>query len=200
MGFIFSLLFLSPMGIDAEQMRFTDCFLLYCLFIESPLCDDQDRLQIADNLRDVVNRGREPELQLNQHAGPISLKDWSNTMLDDIESIAQLLDQAHDSNKYLQACKNQRQKITNPALTPSAKILADMKKNDQPFFHFAKNLAEQHNDYFRGRPLDEKRHQAFVAASQQSLTDQQAIEQNDSISFEQYLHDYYQQYQQLSAT
>ena len=189
-----------PMGIDAEQMRFIDCFLLYCLFDHSPLCDDQDRQRIADNLRDVVNRGREPGLQLNNHAGPIALNDWANAMLDDIDAIAKLLDQAHGGNDYQQACNNQRQKIADPSLTPSAKILADMKQNDQPFFHFAKNLSEQHNEYFRARPLGEERQQAFVAASQQSLLDQQDIEQSDTISFEEYLHDYYQQYQQLSTS
>ena len=189
-----------PMGIDAEQMRFIDCFLLYCLFDESPLCDEQDRLEIADNLRKVVNQGREPALQLNKHCDPTSLQQWGNSMLDNIEAIAKLLDQAHGGNDYQRACENQRQKIADPSLTPSAKILADMTKNDQPFFHFAKNLASQHNDYFRNRPLDKQRQQAFVNASQQSLASQKEIEQNDTISFEQYLHDYYQQYQQLSSS
>lgn len=189
-----------PMGIDAEQMRFIDCFLLYCLFDESPPCDEQDRLHISDNLRKVVNRGREPELQLQQHSGPISLKKWGSDMLNNIEAIAKLLDQAHGGSDYYQACEAQRQKVANPSLTPSAKILADMKKNHQPFFHVAQNLSAQHNDYFRSRPLDSEQQQAFITASQQSLADQKDIEQSDTISFEDYLRDYYQQYQQLSSS
>ena len=48
------------LGIDAEQIRFIDCFLLYCLFERSPLCDDDDRERINYNLKNVVNRGRRP--------------------------------------------------------------------------------------------------------------------------------------------
>ena len=188
-----------PMGIDAEQMRFIDCFLLYCLFDKSPLCDDQDRIRIADNLRAVVNNGREPDLQLNKRSGAIKLQDWGNAMLNHIEPIAKLLDQAHGGNDYQTAFQNQRVKMADSSLTPSAKILADMKGNDQAFFHLAKDLAEQHNEHFRNRPLDEERQAEFTAASEQSLDKQREIEQSDNISFEEYLSDYYQQYQQLTS-
>ena len=53
-----------PLGIDAEQAHFLDLFLAYCLLEESPPCDDDDRARINENMRRVVNRGREPGLEL----------------------------------------------------------------------------------------------------------------------------------------
>lgn len=186
-----------PLGIDADQIRFIDCFLLFCLFDSSPLCDDEDRDRIYSNLRDVVNRGREPGLTLQtRHASP-SLIEWSDELMDGIERIAELLDQAHGGNDYQRVCQQQRQKLADPALTPSAKILEDMKTQQQPFFRFAMDLADQHSQQFRERPLNEKDQAFFQQQTEQSRQLQADIEAADQLNFDQYLAQYYQQYDAL---
>ena len=52
----------SGMGIDAEQIRMLDIFLLYCLLNDSPDCEQQESQLQAENVQRVVNRGREPGL------------------------------------------------------------------------------------------------------------------------------------------
>ena len=71
-----------PLGIDGEQMRVLDSFLLHCLLAPSPACDDADQDRQAANLEAVVNRGREPGLVLENESGVrCSLRDWANTLL-----------------------------------------------------------------------------------------------------------------------
>jgi glutamate--cysteine ligase len=186
-----------PMGIDADQMKFIDCFLLFCLFDNSPICDDEDRERFNSNLQKVVNHGRDPGLLLQTRNRTLSLTDWGNQLMDGIDKIALLLDQAHGGNAYQQVCQQQRAKINNPDLTPSAKILADMKEHGKSFFQFAMDLSEHHNQAFRSRPLSETDNALFNEQSTLSVNKQHDIEQSDTINFDQYLADYYRQYEDL---
>ncbi len=186
-----------PLGIDADQIRFIDCFLLYCLAETSPACDDADRGRINRNLKAVVNKGREPGLQLETRKGPRGLVDWGNRLLDRIEQVALQLDAAHGGNDYQRVCEQQREKIANPSLTPSAKILADMRQQNQSYFGFTMDLSRQHGQQFRERPLSPERQQHFVEQSAESLSQQQQIEAADTLSFDDYLANYYQQYNTL---
>ena len=186
-----------PLGIDADQIRFTDCFLLYCLFDDSPLCDDSDRKRITHNLKAVVNRGREPGLQLQTRNGDRKLTDWGNDLLDGIEKIAILFDRAYGGEHYQRICHQQRQKLIDPELTPSAKILADMREQKIPFFRFAMNLAQQHGEYFRQRPLADSDLAYFEQHTAQSQQRQADIEAADTLGFDDYLAQYYRQYDAL---
>ncbi|MEE8056613.1 MAG: glutamate--cysteine ligase [Pseudomonadales bacterium] len=187
-----------PLGIDADQIRFIDCFLLYCLFAHSPLCDDDDRQRINDNLKHVVNRGREPGLQLHTHNGDRSLVDWADKLLDGVEQIAIKLDAAHGGEDYQRVCYQQRQKMADASLTPSARILADMQAQQKPFFHFAMDLAQQHGQQFRQRPLTGEELEYFKQQTEQSINRQAKIEAADTLDFDNYLAQYYQQYNALS--
>ena len=187
-----------PLGIDADQIRFIDCFLLYCLFEYSAPCDDADRQRISNNLKQVVNRGREPGLQLQARDGDRNLQDWGSSLLDGIERIAEKLDAAHGGDNYRRVCQQQRQKLQDPSLTPSAQILADMEKHQQAFFHFGMEQARQHGQQFRQRPLSGEELTYFQRQTELSRQRQTEIEAADSSSFNDYLTQYYRQYETLS--
>jgi glutamate--cysteine ligase len=186
-----------PLGIDADQIRFIDCFLLYCLFTQSPMCDDDDRDRINNNLKAIVNRGREPNLELQTRTDTRSCPEWGNEILDGIDKVAVLLDQAHGGENYQRVCQLQREKLSDPSLTPSAQILSDMREQEKPFFQFAMDLAKQHDRQFRKRPLTGKELASFELKTEQSIQQQHDIEAADNISFDDYLAEYYQQYDQL---
>ena len=186
-----------PLGIDGDQVRFIDSFLLYCLLQQSPLCDDSERQQIKHNMQAVVNNGRDPQLQLSSADGDIGLPEWGHQLLDGIERVAEMLDRAHGGDDYRRVCRQQREKLDNPDLTPSAQMIADMRAGDCGFFHFARDLAQQHADYFLQRPLSEERHHWFTAESERSLLQQSDIEAADDVDFDRYLSDYYRQYDTL---
>jgi len=186
-----------PLGIDADQIRFLDCFLLYCLFKRSPACDDSDRQRISHNQTQIVNCGRAPELMLATAQGDRPMQEWGAELLDGIDKIALLLDAAHGGDDYQRVCAEQRVKLLDPSLTPSAQILADMQAKDTPFFGFAMNLAQQHGQHFRDQPLSAAQMAHFDQLRAHSIEQQHLVEAADQQSFDDFLASYYSQYATL---
>lgn len=176
-----------PVGIDVEQINFLDAFLLYCLLSESPLCDPQEYIANEHNLSLTVVRGREPGLMLERKGEQISLKDWANLLLKDMTHTAVLLDHSHQTGVYQQALKQQIAKVEDPALTPSAKVLQQMKEQSLPFCRFGMQTSVQSMQQFAQRTLPASRLEAFQSASTKSLEDQTKAEQQDAESFEEFL-------------
>jgi glutamate--cysteine ligase len=186
-----------PAGLDEEQVRFLDTFLLYCLLEDSPPCDDQEQLLMTANMETVVNRGRQPGLKLESRAGEVSFNDWAGSLLDSMQGIAKLLDRAAGSTEYAASLAAQAAKVRDPELTPSARILREMRERDLPFFRLAMAYSENWARYYRERALPADIADRFRAESRHSLDTQREIEAADNISFEQYLANFYQQYEAL---
>ena len=186
-----------PVGIDDEQIRFLDAFLFYCMLEESPLCGDEETDLQGINLERVVNRGREPGLQLETLQGPRPLAELANGLLDKVADVASLLDRAHDSNAYGTALQAQRDKITDPEQTPSAKVLREMREGNLPFFRLAMDYSERWARHFRERSLSKEAASRFAGEATRSLAAQRDIEAADTVSFDDYLAGYYAQYRAL---
>ena len=137
----------EPLGINAEQIRFMDTFLLLCLLADSPADSVESRAILGRNQTRVVERGREPELQLESESGLIGLHDWATALLDACEPIAAALDQANGNaaSQYLDSLGQQRDKLARPQLTPSAKVIAAMAMRGS-FFKCTMDQAEQCKD------------------------------------------------------
>lgn len=187
----------SPVGLDAAQMRFLDTFLLYCLLHESPPCDDSEQASQSANLDAVVNTGRQPGLLLDNNGTGVPLAQWAQEMLHAMRPIAELLDNTHACNDYVASLVAQLAKVADADLTPSARVLREMRERQMPFFRLAMAYSEQWAQYFRARPLPADTQAAFDAETARSLQAQRAIEQSDNISFEHYLQNYFAQYKSL---
>ncbi|WP_406828630.1 glutamate--cysteine ligase [Microbulbifer sp. ARAS458-1] len=183
-----------PLGIEAPQMRFLDAFLLHCLLSESPVTDEADYRAVQENQTRIVDRGREPDLQLIHNGSERKLTDWAGELLDQITPMAELLDQAWDSHDYQRAVSAQRDKVDGKVLTPAAQMLAEMHEHKQTFFQWAKAKAEQHRQYFLDRPLNEEEQADFERLAKESLDKQKQVEDADTGSFEDFLGKYYAQY------
>jgi len=187
----------APLGIDASQIRFLDTFLLYCLLEDSPACDDAERALQADNLSTVVNRGREPGLRLRTTAGDETLQALASRLLGDMGGIADLLDAAHGGDSYRGALNAQQAKVEDTSLTPSARVLQEMRDRDLPFFRLAMAYSEQWARHFRERTLSESTEQRFEQETRESLAAQRRLEASDDLSFEDYLARFFGQYRTL---
>lgn len=176
-----------PIGLDATQMRFLDAFLLYCLLHESPLCTRESNAEIESNLALVVNEGRRPGLALSRDGQSVAFTDWAAELLRDIEHAAHLLDGIHQTDAYSLACTAQQEKVADPALTPSARLLADMRQAGRPFCGFTMSQATATEQYFRAQRLPEETLQEFQRISRQSLQEQADIEAADTLDFDTFL-------------
>ncbi|WP_323846251.1 glutamate--cysteine ligase [Microbulbifer magnicolonia] len=184
----------APLGIDAQQMRLLDSFLLHCLLQDSPKTDDADYRATQENQSRIVYRGRDPELQLIHNGGELKLTDWAERLLREMEPIAELLDGAWGGDDYRRAVGVQRAKLKGELATPAAHILAEMKARGQSFFQWAADKAEQHRQYFLERPLDAATQQEFARLAEASLQKQRQVEDADTGTFEDFLGHYYAQY------
>ena len=82
--------------------------------------------------------------------------------------------------------------IAEPDVTPSARIIEDMRENRTGFYHFAMSCAEGHKDYFAALgSLEDERLRMYSDEAAASLGRQQDIEASDDIGFDEYLERYY---------
>ena len=180
-------------GIDAETIRFLDAFLLHCLTKESALCDCEEFKLIAKNQARIVNRGRDPELQIYCGKKEIPMRDCARQMLEDIGAIAAQLDSAHNTRDYSTSIEQQRRKVDNAELTPSARYLAELSANSESHSQFAGRLTQQYASEFQQHELAKDIETALLKDARESLEKQAEIEASDDISFEQFLRNYYEQ-------
>lgn len=179
-----------PLGIDERQIRFLDAFLLHCLLVDSPECTREEYFEIESNLALTVSEGRDPELMLKRGGQPVALRSWAGELVADIDHSAALLDEAHDTDRYTAAVRAQADKVRDDALTPSARILDTMRREQQSFFQFSNQQSVVARRWCQSEALDPDREAHFVAASRQSLTDQRELENGDTGSFEEFLADF----------
>lgn len=176
-----------PLGIDDQQIRFLDTFLLHCLLAESPVCDRREFFEVNSNIDKVVEQGRDPELMLDQEGEPRGMREWATTLTQDMEHAASLLDSIDGGSAYQQSLQQQQGKLVDASLTPSGRMLADMDSKQQSFFSLAMELSRQHQDSLRNGGLDAATQERLQAASAESLIKQQQIEAADEISFDTFL-------------
>ncbi|WP_202862840.1 glutamate--cysteine ligase [Microbulbifer sp. A4B17] len=184
----------APLGIDAQQMRFLDSFLLHCLLTDSPKTSDADYRSTQENQQRIVYRGHEPELTLLDNGGERKLNDWATQLLGEVDSVAELLDSAWGGSQYRSSVGVQKAKVKGDILTPAQQILAEMREQNITFSQWAMDKAEQHRRYFLERPLDSDSLQDFLHQAETSLLKQKEVEAQDSGTFETFLSRYYAQY------
>lgn len=186
-----------PLGIDAELMRFLDAFLLFCLLSDSPPSNDTENRELLSNIKATVSEGRKPGVMLHHHGEEITLQKWADQLLNQIGQTAQLLDSAQDSALHAASVQQQRRKVANPDLTPSARIVRELREQRMPYSQFVLEKAEQHALHFRSRELSPPALAGFIEMAERSLRMQAEIETNDQLPFDRYLQKYFDQYRAL---
>ncbi len=184
----------NPLGISAGQIHFLDSFLLFCLLQDSPQTDNLQYRNEQENQKRIVYRGREPGLTLRRGNAEVHMTEWADEVLAGVERCAQLLDQASGSEEHGQALASQRAKLADAELTPSARVLAQMRRDRQTFFRHTLAQAKQHGQWFSQRPLSAEDQARYRELADESLARQAQIEAEERISFEEHLANYYGQY------
>jgi len=177
----------SPLGINAEQIRFLDTFLVHCLLAESPACDQREFFEVANNIAKVVEHGRDLNLHLELESKPKVLGDWSLELLQDLEHNAGLLDEIHGGDSYSASLAAQRAKVNDPQLTPSGKMLKEMQDKELSFFALSMQLSQTHHAYLRDNGLDEATNTQMRNTAAESHDKQKEIEAGDALSFDEFL-------------
>lgn len=183
----------EPIGINASQSRFMEAFLLTCLLQDSPKSDQTESQINNNNQLKVAHNGRQPNLSLTKNNQRISLKDWANEILDNMQAVCEILDADESDKLYSLALTEQRQLVSNSELTPSAKLLSTMRRTDIPFGRFADNISQQHAETFNAQKLSSVDTDFFTHLAKQSHHKQAEIEDKDERSLDNFLAHYFSQ-------
>ena len=181
----------DPVGVNQNKLRFLEAFLALCLMKESAAIAPAEEDALDENHLTVARRGREPGLALWREGRSVPMRDWARELLDAMAGICEVLDHGDTARPYTQALATQTAKLEDVALTPSARLLAELSAGES-FFDLALRMSATHKDYFLDLyPPNEERLREFSLAAGESLAAQQAIEAADRGTFEQYLARYF---------
>ena len=183
----------DPLGINEQQLRFLEAFMVFCLFHESPPIGERETREIDENESDTAHKGRDPSLRLKRNGQTLPLKQWAAEICNEMQGFCEIMDEGEQDPLYTHALKAQREAIEDPERTPSARMLAEMRENKEGFYQLAKRLSQKHYQYFKNMPLSQDRLDFFRETAEQSLRKQREMEASDTMSFEEYLQRYFAQ-------
>jgi glutamate--cysteine ligase len=177
----------EPIGISVETGRFLDAFLLFCAFDDSPLIDAKESQVHARNFARTVKEGRRPGLTLTRRGEEVALQAWADELIERIRPVAELLDDQHnEGGVHAASLAVQKAKIANPALTPSARVLDEVRAMGSSAA-FGLRQSELHAAYFRDSPLMPAEEAMFTEMAAASLAEQAIIEQSQTGSFDDFV-------------
>ena len=178
-------------GINQQQIYFLDIFLTYCALAESPTLDCSKQNVCEKNMDEVVVRGRDPQLLLQDDGIDKSIKTWGLELFSDMEKVARLLDRAYQCNKYSEALAMERDKLIDPNLTPSAQILAIVVEKEQSLTQFALAKAKSYRAETLKNDYQYYSQQYFIDQAEISHQKQAEMEQNDTVDFDTFIDEYF---------
>lgn len=178
-------------GIEAPTMRFIDLFLLHCLLSDSPPDSRDEIAALARNQHATAARGREPGLRLERGRGSVTLSEWGGELIEGCAPIAARLDSAFGGRDYRDALDAAQKAWRTPQQLPSARVLQQIRQADGcAYTAFVHKRALQAQQQLLGLPWTREQEARFEREAQQSLAEQVAIEQADTMPFEAFRQDY----------
>lgn len=182
----------DPCGLNQNTMRFMEALLIYCLLVDSPKLGDEELQEVASNQTRTAKFGRDPQFRLARGGKPVSIAEWAKEIIDGVLAVAAELDKHDENNSYSEAVRLMQELVDEPGLTPSARIIAELRDSNTGFFSFALELAHSHRDYFSSiaqpNPASTKR---FQQEALESLQRQDDIEAADTMNLDEYLQQYF---------
>ena len=183
----------DPLGINEEQLRFLETFLLFCLLEDSPLVSAAERREIDYNQNAAAHRGRDPGLRLQRQGREVPLRDWALELLSAMEGVSEALEAGHPERGYRASLASQQETARDPDRTPSARMLREMRDTGESFHAFAKRMSIKHQHYFKALPEDPEITARFEAQARQSRETQRELEARPQAPFGEFLAEYFAQ-------
>jgi len=177
----------NAIGIDIDQTRMLDIFVVYCALQASPPINSQEQKEIIENRQRTVLRGRKPGLTVLAKGKEVSLHDQGHTLLNAMKPVAELLDCACHTSDFSSAFKHYRDTLNDLSLTPSARILAEMQTCGEAFAQFARRKASEHEHGFKTQTIDPGVDASLKREAQLSLQKLQQLETGQSEDFASFL-------------
>ena len=178
---------LLPLGMDVNQALFLDTFLITCLLMGDEILSPEECKHASENLKTVTTKGREPGLMLSTASGDISLEDAGDRLIKELLSTGEFLDNLHNTDTYSKSVMTQERKLHNPALTPSAQVLDALVDSGSEYHDWVLAKSFEHKQNLQESAVDHKLQQKLQQLAHDSREEQQLIEENDTLDFDEFL-------------
>ena len=179
----------SPLGIDEPTAGFLEVLALHCLLNDSPPLLPAEQDQIEQNQNEVVNRGRAPNSKIVEQGTAYPLEHWALGQIQAMQPLAMTLDHSYDTRLYSEALQLMLQRIQRVDETLSAQVIEDTLELGGTW-NFGSHLAQEHAEFYAQHALSAEKIAYFEQLAQASLQQQQQLEADQSLSFEEYLAHY----------
>ena len=180
-----------PVGIHADCIRFMDTLLLYCMLSPSDQLSPEEFRMSQVNQRKIVMEGRDSGIMINTLQGERVARTEMVGLLEKLRPMAELLDQVNNTTSYKDTMQQQFNKVEDADLTPSARIINQMMRDDLSFYEFSMMMSENSEKLFKQDSLDPVINKKFEELAQKSHADQLEIEHSDDVTFNAFLGDYF---------
>jgi glutamate--cysteine ligase len=182
----------DPVGVNQNKLRFLEAFAAYCVLRPSPSIEPSEQGELDGNHATVAKDGRRPGLKLRHDDHEVALRAWALEIIDGMRGVCELLDGRDPQRPYRTALAAQEAKITDPALTPSARLLEELRGTGESFLDMGLRMSRLHRGYFLDLySPNESRQLEFAQEAEASLVEQHRIEAADRLSFDAYLQRYF---------
>ena len=176
----------SAIGINEDTAGFLEVLALYCLLQDSPDLLDVEQDLIEQNQAEVVNRGRAPNAKILEAGQELPLIAWIQQHVTAMQPLADTLNQSYATDLYSQAMLVMQSRIDDVDETLSAHVIADTMEQGGTW-SFGSHMAKEHIKLYEQHTLSTETLAYFEELAQTSLQNQQQLEQEKDISFDEYL-------------
>ena len=191
-------------GISTSQMAVLDSLVVWMALQPSAPMSSEEMSVSRHNSSEVVMRGREPGLELQIDGEMLPLSQIASRILAEVQQVAHLLDsaeqlaQAEQSvtpmySQFAAAVAEQQGLICTPDKLLSAQVLAAMQGQNMEHDEFILALANKYSAELLATDYEYWDADYFAKLSIDSIAKQKQLEQADSVSFDDFLADYFGQ-------
>jgi glutamate--cysteine ligase len=181
----------EPAGAAEAELKFAEAFLVYCLLLASPPVSRDEQREIDINHVTVARRGREPGLMLRRRGREVAMADWAREVIEGASLVAEILDRG-PCGGYANAVREAAACVAAPELTPSARLLAELRAAGCSLAEYGLDISRRARDHYRAmNPAGNVHGKELRRESAESLERQHWIEAHDQMPFAEYLAEYY---------
>lgn len=180
----------DPAGISLEQIRFLECFMLWCLINPCSPFDNNDYNEANHNRLRTACCGLSPDFQLFREQRQILARDWAAEILQALLPVAENLDHAAGSTDYQDAIARQIAANQGQSLRLPEQVQAELA--EQEFLDWGIALQNRHQTALSA-PIPANIAAQLQQQSRQSLQAFADIEAQaaQQIAFDDYLAHYF---------
>ncbi|WWP00762.1 MAG: glutamate--cysteine ligase [Candidatus Dasytiphilus stammeri] len=178
----------SPIGINLEQLRFLDLFLIWCLLADAVEMNKNELIGIRQTWNQVILDGRRPGKKINIYGNNIiniPLANVGKALFRDLRLMADIIDSNNGNDSYQDTCNKLVALFDYPKLTYSAKILKLMM--EQGIKKTGMILSERYHKILVNEAFEIITPYKFAKEATSSCLKQAEIEAQDTISFANFL-------------